>query len=124
MTSQGHPQTIFQRAIKARNLIAAWDAAGDLKTVSLTDALALTLLVRQGWPGRYARVSAKWAGRYAAETDASIAEVMLVASHLATLEGTMEPENVRPLAAVLETFGRDALAEVARQAGPAGLLLG
>jgi hypothetical protein len=53
--------------------------------------------------------------RCVTETDASIAEVMLVASQLAALAGSTEAEGVRPLSAVLEALARDALTEVARR---------
>src|SRR5215470_7642253 len=112
MTSEGHPYAIFQRALRNRNLPAAWAAAADLPSVPLADALALTLLVRQKWPARYPRAAARFVGRYAAETDAPIGEVMLVASHLAALEGTGCVESVRPLQVLLEGTGRSELAAV------------
>jgi hypothetical protein len=68
------------------------------------------------WPVKYARAAARWAGRYAIETDAPIAELMLVASHLAALEGSTDAEAVRPLAAMLEALGREPLAQVAYRA--------
>jgi hypothetical protein len=114
VTSQGHPYAIFQRALAARDLSAAWAAATEIPVVSLADALTMTLLIREGWPVKYARAAARWAGRYATETDAAIAEVMLVTSHLAALEGSTDKEAVRPVATVLEALRRDRLAEVAR----------
>lgn len=84
--------------------------------MSLEDALALTLLVREVWPVKYARAAAKWSGRYALETDAPIAEVMLVASHLAALEGSTERGPVRTVANLFQALQRVALADIALRA--------
>ena len=67
-TSQGHPYAIFQRALRRRDLGAAWAAAHEVPVVSLADALTLTCYSR----GVASQVSArrrKVAGRYAAETE-------------------------------------------------------
>ena len=46
MTSQGHPCTRFRRVLERRSVILAWAAAAELGHVTLEDALALCLLVR------------------------------------------------------------------------------
>jgi len=114
MTSDGQPYSVFKRALQRRNVGVAWATAHELRRVSLEDALALTLLVHEKWPARYPRAAARWVGRYAAETDAPIGEVMLVASHLAALDGARGSASVRPLAVLLEGVGRRELASVTR----------
>jgi hypothetical protein len=78
MTSQGSAYSRFQRALRTGNLWIAETAARDLQTVSLEDALRLTLLYRQK-PELYERAAAKWVARYIAEThQATLADVELV----------------------------------------------
>jgi hypothetical protein len=57
VTSQGHPYAIFRRALERRNLPSAWAAASELQVVSLADALALCLLVRDREPAKFARLA-------------------------------------------------------------------
>ena len=45
VTAQGHPRTIFGRAIKSRNLVVAEMTARELGRLSLDESLALTALV-------------------------------------------------------------------------------
>src|SRR5690348_11103671 len=66
MTSQGHPYARFRRALATGNAQLAEAAARDLHTVSLGDALTLTLLYRDD-PERYERAAARWIGRLVAE---------------------------------------------------------
>src|SRR5436309_1472419 len=49
-------------------LPAAWAAAAELQVVSLADALALCLLVRDREPARFGRVALRWHSRFCAET--------------------------------------------------------
>src|SRR5947207_13618961 len=68
VTSEGHPGAVFRRALERRNLIAAWAAAAELPFVSLVDALALCLLVREREPATFARFALRWHARFCAET--------------------------------------------------------
>lgn len=68
VTSQGHPYAIFKRALERRNLPSAWAAATELQVVSLSDALALCLLVRDREPAKFARLALRWHARFSAET--------------------------------------------------------
>jgi hypothetical protein len=70
VTSQGHPYAIFRRALERRNLPSAWAAATDLQVVSLADALALCLLVRDREPAKFTRFALRWHARFCAETPA------------------------------------------------------
>ena len=64
MTSQGRAHGRFQRAIRDRHLRRASMAARELGTVSLADALALTLLTAELADDRWPRAAARWLGRF------------------------------------------------------------
>ena len=49
-TSQGHPYTIFRRALERGNLLVAEATAREIGRISLGEALELTLLNRQEKP--------------------------------------------------------------------------
>jgi hypothetical protein len=53
----------FRRAIHRRQLFAAEMAARELDGLSLTDALALTLLIREADRRRYERAAVRWLER-------------------------------------------------------------
>jgi hypothetical protein len=59
MTSQGTAHGRFQRAIRDRHLRRATMAARELGTVSLADALALTLLTAETGDDRWPRAAAR-----------------------------------------------------------------
>ena len=46
-TSQGHPRTIFRRALERGNLLVAEATAKEIGRISLAEALELTLLIAQ-----------------------------------------------------------------------------
>jgi hypothetical protein len=73
MTSQGHPRTVFRRAIATDNLVAAELNARMMGVVTLVEALELTALValRDRDPTRGSRYAARWLGRWLAETPAA-----------------------------------------------------
>jgi hypothetical protein len=93
VTSQGHPYAIFRRALERRNLIAAWAAAAELDVVSLPDALALCLLVRDREPARFSRLALRWHARFCAETgNVGLEDGRLVLDLLAAVGG-QEPRR-------------------------------
>jgi hypothetical protein len=114
VTSQGHPYAIFRRALERRNLIAAWAAASELQVVSLPDALALCLLVRDREPTRFARFALRWHARFCAETPGvELENGRLILDLLAAVAGP-EPERAgRALCALLAGYD-EALAEPLR----------
>jgi hypothetical protein len=63
-TSQGHPYTIFRRALERGNLPVAEATAKDLPPLSLEDALELTMLIARKDQRRHPRVAARWLLRY------------------------------------------------------------
>lgn len=64
----GPSHAIFRRALDRRNLPSAWAAAAELQVVSLGDALALCLLVRDREPAKFTRLALPWHARFCAGT--------------------------------------------------------
>src|SRR2546423_15382894 len=67
MTSKGTAHGRFQRAIQRRHLFHAEVAARELGQLSLTDALALCLLIAEQEPARWPRAAARWHARFVLE---------------------------------------------------------
>jgi hypothetical protein len=104
MTSQGSAHGRFQRAIRDRHLRRASMAARELGTVSLADALALTLLTVELEDDRWPRAGARWLGRFIVESPAiTISEAGLAAAAiqhlLAGRDSRLAAETLRQLAA-------------------------
>ena len=114
MASQGQPYAIFRRALERRNLLAAWTAAAELHVVSLPDALALCLLVRDREPARFARVALRWHARFCAESPGiGLEEGRLVLDLLAAVGGAEPKRAGRALRELLAGYDQ-ALAEPLR----------
>jgi hypothetical protein len=89
LTSQGHPRTIFRRALQRGNLVVAEATAPEIGRVFLDEALELTLLIAQKEPHRHGRVAARWLRRYLEEREqATIDDSVLIAAALAALRGS------------------------------------
>jgi hypothetical protein len=54
-TSQGHPRSIFRRALEHDNLVLAEVTAREFGRVTIAEALELTALVARKQPTRYGR---------------------------------------------------------------------
>jgi hypothetical protein len=67
MTSQGHRDAQFQRALKTGDAHLALAAAAELRHIGLADALSLVFLIRDDDPQRYDRAAVRWLARYAAQ---------------------------------------------------------
>lgn len=118
MTSQGHPYAIFRRALERGNLAVAWAAAAELQIVSLADALALCLLVREREPAKFARLALRWHVRFCAETsDVGLDEARLVLELLAALGGPNPRRASGALRELLASYDQ-ALAEPLRRWQP------
>jgi hypothetical protein len=89
MTAQGHPRAIFKRAIEHGNLLVAETILrSEIPRASLGDLLELTALIALKDPKRHSRVAARWLQRWLdARDDATIYEVVFVASSLQSLGG-------------------------------------
>jgi hypothetical protein len=88
LTSQGHPHAQFRHAIERRNVAGAWAAAASLGRLSLSDSLALTLLVLEREPAKFPRVAPRWHARYCDERRVSIENALIVLSLLMGLTGS------------------------------------
>jgi hypothetical protein len=77
MTSQGSAHGRFTRAIKNRNLRNGEMAARDLGGLSLSDALDLTLLMRETDRWRYERAAVRSLQRFIEERTPTLAELAL-----------------------------------------------
>jgi hypothetical protein len=64
LTSQGHPRTVFRRALERGNLLIAEAAAREAGTLELREALDLTALVARHEPARTSRFAVRWLERY------------------------------------------------------------
>ena len=107
VTSQGHPYSVFKRAVQRRNVAAALAAAHDLPQLTLLDALDLTMLVARKDAARYPRLAARWLGRWLEEHPApTIEEAALAASSLAALPGAGYAEAATTLKSMAETAAR------------------
>jgi hypothetical protein len=69
VASQGSPYGRFRRALDNGNALAALWAAAELRSVSLTDALELVLLIRVKAPERFERAALRWHSRYCREVE-------------------------------------------------------
>jgi hypothetical protein len=117
VTSQGHPYARFRRALESGNVVNAWAAAAELEHVSLADAFALCLLVREREPERFPSLAVRWLGRFCCEQQVTLHEAALVAAHLAALNGH-EIEAVmraRALVELLEAHGQREIAGAGRR---------
>jgi hypothetical protein len=92
----GSPYGRFRRALDKRNALAALSAAAELRSVSLTDALELCLLLCEREPARYERAALRWHGRYCREGgDVELREAQAVVAALAALRRPAAPPDPR-----------------------------
>jgi hypothetical protein len=84
--SPGSAHAQFRRSLDRGNLTSAFSAARDLPTVSLEDALALCLLIRDKERERFGPAAARWAARWASEIPGvDLAEAQLVQAALVSI---------------------------------------
>lgn len=86
VTSEGSPYGRFRKAIERRNLVAAEDAARELETLSLGDALDLVRLYGERGSPKYERAAVRWLGRYLAEGTPGLREVAASAAMLVEIQ--------------------------------------
>jgi hypothetical protein len=63
-TSQGHPRTVFRRALEPENLLVAEATAREIGHVSLGEALELTALIAEKEPSWHGPFAVRWLRRY------------------------------------------------------------
>ena len=81
--SEGPPGARLQRALAARNLTSAEQAAFEIAFISLEQARELVELYAEKGDRKYERAALKYLGRYLAEAQPSLADVAQVAALLA-----------------------------------------
>jgi len=82
-TSQGHPRTIFRRALERGNLVLAQVTAREIGRVTIAEALELTALVGRKQPARYGRLAARRLCLYLEEHEkATLEDVELIVFNL------------------------------------------
>ena len=83
VTSDGRPGARLQRALAARNLISAEQAAFEIAFISLAQARELVELYAEKGDPKYERAALKYLTRYMAEGSPSLADVAQIAAVLA-----------------------------------------
>jgi hypothetical protein len=118
LTSQGHPRTVFERAIERGNLtVAEATLRAEIPRPTLVDLLDLSALIATKEPHRYARVSARWLLRYMqAVEDVTIDDVAFVTGCLQALGSRHHGHALTALRDMAETAtSRGARRDVARR---------
>jgi len=87
VTAQGHPRTIFRRALDRDNLLVAEAVAREIGRVSLAEALDLTALIARKDPRRRSRAAVRFLERLLDERRLTIEEAALAATALGALGG-------------------------------------
>ena len=83
MTSEGRPGARLQRALAARNLTSAEQAAFEIAFVSLVQARELVELYAEKGDVKYERAALRYLARFLAEGSPSLSDVAQIAAVLA-----------------------------------------
>jgi len=76
VTPQGSPYGRFRKSLDRGQVNFALEAAAELETVSLADALEMCELAAAGDP-RYQAAARRWLGRFLAEKGPSLTEALI-----------------------------------------------
>jgi hypothetical protein len=83
---------------------AALEAAGELRVVSLGDALELCLLLARARDPRYSRAAQRWLARFTAESGSDLNDSLIAGAALSKLEREPNSDLARDtLEQLLET---------------------
>ena len=105
MNAEADLHSRFRASVRARDAATALAHARAAERLALEDAVALTLLVRDLEPARYARMSARLHGRAVDEVGAELDGAGLLAAALAALrDDSSLPAGVVALRGWLETY--------------------
>ena len=83
VTSEGRPGARLQRALAARNLTSAEQAAFEIAFVSLVQARELVELYAEKGDAKYERAALRYLARFLAEGRPSLSDVAQIAAVLA-----------------------------------------
>ena len=118
MTSQGHPRTIFRRALERGNYLVAVTTAREVGRLSLGEALELLNLIALHEPRLYDRAARRWLVRLLEERDElAVADVQLATAALAALPTRT---GDRPLELLRSFVGVSSSRRTGGRTGPAG----
>jgi hypothetical protein len=92
VTADPHPQARFDRAIERRALWAAEDAAREIPSLSLDDALQLVRLYADRGSPKFERAALRWLARYLSEGEPRLQAFARVTAGLAKLDEDALPE--------------------------------
>jgi hypothetical protein len=92
-TSQGHPRTVFRRALERGNLLVAEATAREVGRVSLAEALELTALIAAKESHRLPRVAARWLRRYFDEREAATLDEVALVDGISTVLVRLRPNS-------------------------------
>jgi hypothetical protein len=93
---QGHPRTVFVRALERVDVTAAMAAAKQMGGLELGDALALCVVLAERDPDRYRRAAPRWVSRFIDEAgDVPLEEIQLIVAALSALPAA--PHLARPV---------------------------
>ena len=116
VTSQGSAYGRLQRAIATRNPTLALSAAAEMPHLSLADALALCLILRDREPAKYGRAAVRWHARFCRETrNVELADAQLVLALLDALAGQEAVVAASALAGIAERRGQREVAAALRR---------
>lgn len=116
MGNAGSPLALFRRAVATGNPTIATSAAHELGTLSLKDALALTLLYRDQDPGRFDRAAVRWHARFCAEIrQLTTEDAQLALAALLTLRGPRPEAGARALRALFDGLMMGEAADVGEE---------
>jgi hypothetical protein len=87
VTSEGNAHARFKRCIDKRALWGAEDAARELRTLSLEDALQLVYLYAEMESAKYEKAALRWLERYLTEASPGLADFATIAAGLAERAG-------------------------------------
>jgi hypothetical protein len=75
---QGHPRTVFRRALEPENLLVVEATTREIGHVSLAEALELTALIAEKEPSWHGPFAVRWLRRYLQEQHPIIEEIALL----------------------------------------------
>jgi hypothetical protein len=103
VTAQGHPRTVFRRAIERENLAAAELNARLMGGVTLVEALELTALVALKDPKRRGHFAGRWLTRFLSETPGvPLEDAAIVVANLNALGGSRHAQVLAWLRGMVE----------------------
>jgi hypothetical protein len=105
MTSQGSARTRFTRALASRNPTLVLAAAAELGRLSLTDALAVTLVLLPSDARRFDRAAVRWHARWCLDARPSPDESQLALAALRALRGPARQAAADALVELLDSRG-------------------